>query len=199
MLRPMVTTTSLFGAEAASVLPAVAALRIAVFREFPYLYEGTAEYEEKYLASYTDSPQAVVVVARDGEQVVGAATAMPLRAHSDEVVPPLAAAGYDPDSVYYFGESVLLPSYRGRGLGHAFFDHREDSARRLGFHTATFCAVVRPVDHPARPAGYAPHDEFWKKRGFMRRPEIRAEFSWRDLGDSKDTAKPMVFWTKELA
>ena len=194
----MLTTTSLFGAEAVACLPAVAALRIAVFREYPYLYEGTLAYEEKYLASYTASPQSVVVVARDGDEIVGAATAMPLTAHSDDVVPPLAQAGYDPARVYYFGESVLLPAYRGRGLGHAFFDHREASARRFGFATATFCAVQRPADHPARPAGYAPHDAFWTKRGFVRRDDVRTTFAWRDVGDAEETAKPMVFWIKEL-
>ena len=194
----VITTTSSFGADAADTLAAVAALRITVFREFPYLYEGSLAYEEKYLASYTASPQHVVVVARDGDTVIGAATAMPLTAHTDDVAPPLAAAGYDPARVYYFGESVLLPAYRGRGLGNAFFDHREAAARRFGFTTATFCAVARPADHPARPAGYIPHDAFWTKRGFTRRDELRTTFSWLDVGDAHDTAKEMVFWTKEL-
>lgn len=195
----MLTTTSWFGAEAAPALAAVAALRIAVFREYPYLYEGSLEYEERYLANYAASPQCVVVVARDGEAVVGAATAMPLALHSDEVAPPLVAAGLDPAKVYYFGESVLLPAYRGRGLGHAFFDHREAAARRFGYSVAAFCAVERPLDHPARPSGYAPHDAFWSKRGYRRHDELRTSFSWRDAGASEDTAKPMVFWLRELA
>lgn len=195
----MLITTSLFGAEAAPALAAVAALRIAVFREYPYLYEGSLEYEERYLANYAASPQCVVVVARDGEAVVGAATAMPLALHSDEVAPPFIAAGLDPAKIYYFGESVLLPTYRGRGLGHAFFDHREAAARRFGYATATFCAVQRPNDHPARPPQYAPLDGFWHKRGYQRRDDLRTTFSWRDAGAAEDTAKPMVFWLKELA
>lgn len=195
----MLITTSLFGAEAAPALAAVAALRIAVFREYPYLYEGSLEYEERYLANYAASPQCVVVVARDGEAVVGAATAMPLALHSDEVAPPFIAAGLDPAKIYYFGESVLLPTYRGRGLGHAFFDHREAAARRFGYATATFCAVQRPSDHPARPPQYAPLDGFWHKRGYQRRDDLRTTFSWRDAGAAEDTAKPMVFWLKELA
>lgn len=193
----MLTTTPYFGAEVAGSLSAVAALRIAVFREFPYLYDGSLAYEKEYLRGYASSPHSLVVVARDGDQVVGASTAMPL-ALAEEAAAPLIAAGYNPARVYYFGESVLLPAYRGRGLGHQFFDHREAAARRFGFSLAAFCAVVRPDDHPARPAGYVPHDAFWTRRGFTRHPELVARFSWREVGEAKESEKPLVFWTKPL-
>lgn len=179
-------------------LPALADLRIAVFREFPYLYVGTAESERSYLASYAASPASLVVLARDGERVVGAATAMPLALHTEQVLPPLVAAGYDPARVFYFGESVLDRAYRGRGLGNAFFEHREGHARDHGFTTATFCAVVRPADHPLRPAGYQPLDRMWQRHGFVKRPDITTTFAWPDVGDSGETSKTMVFWTKEL-
>ena len=65
------------------------------------------------------------------------------------------AAGHDVARVYYYGESVLLPGWRGRGIGVAFFAAREARARELGFKVGTFCAVVRPDNHPLRPAdGY---------------------------------------------
>jgi GNAT superfamily N-acetyltransferase len=177
----------------------LAALRIEVFREFPYLYEGTLAYEERYLRSYSKSERSVVVIARDGERVVGVSTATPLTEHGEEVVPALAKAGIDPERVYYFGESVLRASYRGRGIGHAFFDHREAAAKQHGFSIASFCAVVRPEDHPLRPADYVPHDAFWSKRGFALRQDIVASFEWRDLGEQQETHKPMVFWVKELS
>jgi len=193
-----ITIEPLLGAAAAPHLAAVAALRIAVFREWPYLYEGTVEYEQSYLAGYAAGERNLIVLARDGAEVVGAATAMPLAAHSDDVIAPLAAAGLATADVYYFGESVLLPAYRGRGLGHAFFDQREAHARRFGFRWAAFCAVDRPVDHPARPAGYHGHDVFWGKRGFVRRPDIVGSMRWLDVGHADETDKPMVFWLKEL-
>jgi GNAT superfamily N-acetyltransferase len=177
----------------------LAALRIEVFREFPYLYEGTLDYESRYLRDYAASDRSVVVIARDGEQVVGAATALPLRDHGEEVAPALAAAGFAPERVYYFGESVLRAAYRGRRIGHAFFDEREAAARRQAFPIACFCAVQRPADHPAKPANYVPHDAFWTKRGYQKRPEITAEFAWRDIGERGESEKTMVFWVKELA
>lgn len=185
------------GADIERYLPAVAALRIAVFREWPYLYEGSLAYEQKYLAAYATSPQNVVVIARDGDDVVGAATGMPLTTHTEEVAPPLAAAGYDVERVFYFGESVLDTRYRGRGIGHAFLDEREAHARAHGFGVATFCAVERG-EHPLRPAEYRSLDELWTKHGFVRRPDIVTTFAWRERGDDSETPKKMVFWVKQL-
>jgi GNAT superfamily N-acetyltransferase len=180
-------------------LPDLAALRREVFREYPYLYQGSFAYERHYLQCYVRSARGVLVLARDGEQVVGASTALPLAEHGEGLAPLFAEAGLDPERVFYFGESVLRKSHRGQGIGHAFFDQREAAARELGFSLAAFCAVVRPAQHPARPADYVPHDAFWTKRGFRPRPELVAQFSWRDLGDADETPKPMLFWLKELA
>jgi GNAT superfamily N-acetyltransferase len=180
-------------------LDALAALRIAVFRDYPYLYDGSLDYERHYLASYVASPAGTVVIARDGNRVVGASTALPLAQHSDDVVPPLVRAGFAPDTVYYFGESVLEHAYRGHGVGSMFFEARERRARELGFATAAFCAIDRPADHPRRPPDYEPPGALWRRRGFVRRPDIVGEFAWRDLGDRDETAKPMVFWIKELS
>lgn len=187
------------GAAITPYLGALAALRISVFREYPYLYEGSADYERDYLASYARSPASLVVLALDGNRAVGASTALPLVQHSDAVVPPLVRAGFAPGSVYYFGESVLEPAYRGRGLGSRFFDERERRARELGFAVATFCAVDRPPDHPRAPRDYQPPGALWRRHGFVRRSDIVGNFEWRDLGDSGETIKPMVFWIKELA
>jgi GNAT superfamily N-acetyltransferase len=187
------------GSAAEPYLPDLAALRCEVFREYPYLYEGSLDYERRYLQSYAQSPRSVLVLAHDGAEVVGASTAMPLLEHGEQLGSLLAAAGFDPERVFYFGESVLRAAYRGRGIGRTFFEQRESVARELGFACASFCAVVRPADHPARPAGYVPHDAFWQRRGFRERPDIVAQFAWRDLGDAHETGKPMVFWVKELA
>ncbi|MBC7977807.1 MAG: GNAT family N-acetyltransferase, partial [Myxococcales bacterium] len=97
------------GAAIATHLDALAALRIAVFRDYPYLYDGSLAYEQRYLASYAGSPANLIVLALDGDRVVGASTAMPLAQHSEEVGPPLVRAGFDPSAVCYFGESVLEP------------------------------------------------------------------------------------------
>ena len=148
----------LTGAALQAALGDLARLRIAVFAAFPYLYAGTEDYEREYLAEFTASDDAVLVAAFDGNRIVGAATASPLAAQDDYIRAPFERQGIDPASVFYFGESVLLPDYRGQGIGHAFFDHREAAARAHGASHASFCAVVRAADHPDRPADYVPLD-----------------------------------------
>ncbi len=139
------------GSEIRTVFNGLAALRIAVFRAFPYLYEGSIDYEKTYLSTYAKSERAMLFAVYDGERMVGATTCLPLRDETTEVQAPFIRAGYKLDTVFYFGESLLLPPYRGQGLGHRFFDEREAHVRSFGtYTTATFCAVQRPVDHPLR-------------------------------------------------
>lgn len=176
----------------------LARLRIEVFRDFPYLYEGDFDYERRYLATYMASPGAVVIGALDGGSLVGAATASPLSDHFEEFAAPFAARGLGPADVFYFGESVLRKTYRGHGVGVRFFEEREKAAREAGFSRCVFCAVVRPADHPARPADYAPLDAFWTKRGYSRIEGLSTGFSWRDVGEAHETVKPMEFWQKAL-
>lgn len=180
-------------------LQAIAALRITVFREFPYLYDGDPAYEARYLQTYVDTPRSLIVLVRDGERIVGASSALPMVDETEAFIRPFVANDYDPARVFYCAESVLLPEYRGKGLGVRFFDEREAHARSLGgFDWITFCAVQRPADHPRRPAGYQPLDAFWTRRGFKKHPELATTYTWQDLDETQETAKPMVFWMKRL-
>lgn len=190
---------SFVGSAARRFIPDLARLRTQVFRDFPYLYDGTADYEENYLRTYIQSPESVIVIAFDGETIVGAATALPLAHEPDYATAPFRARGYDLSKLFYCGESVLDRRYRGRGLGVAFFEHREAWARTLGrFTHSCFCGVVRPADHPRRPKDYVPLDAFWQKRGYRKVEGLTTEFTWRDLDEAEPTPKPMQFWMKEL-
>ncbi len=176
-----------------------ARLRIAVFREWPYLYEGDDAYEREYLLTYSQNPDSLFVVAKAGPEVVGISTGIPLRAETDEVKAPFLTAGIDPAAVFYFGESVLLPAWRGCGIGVDFFRERERYARSLpGIRYAAFCAVDRASDHPARPKDYVPLDAFWSKRGFGK-TGLRTEFTWKETGEAEASPKTLTFWMKPLA
>ncbi|WP_299260812.1 GNAT family N-acetyltransferase [uncultured Kushneria sp.] len=179
-------------------LDALAALRIRVFREFPYLYEGSRDYERDYLETYAQSDDSLCVLVLDGEQVVGMSTALPL-AHEDEAfMRPFIEQGFDIDSVCYFGESILLLDYRGQGLGVRFFEAREAHAKALGVRYTAFCAVERPGDHPLRPMDYQPLDAFWQRRGYTFRPELYARYEWQDIDASLPDHKTLRFWLKTL-
>lgn len=178
---------------------AVAALRIEVFRDWPYLYDGDIAYEREYLDAYAASDDGVFVLAFDGDTVIGASTGLPLASDSAEFRAPFEARGADVGKVFYLGESVLLPFYRGYGIGHAFFDHREAHARSLGrFDTTAFCAVDRDAGDPRRPAEHRGNEAFWGKRGYVRQPGMTMRLRWNETG-SGEIEHALTFWTRTLA
>ncbi|MEW6489534.1 MAG: hypothetical protein AB1578_16660 [Thermodesulfobacteriota bacterium] len=69
-------------------IPEVARLCIAVFREYPYLCDGTLAYEQEYLKDLAGSASGVVVTAFDGDEAVGASTGMPLEDLDEEAESP---------------------------------------------------------------------------------------------------------------
>lgn len=178
-------------------LDALGRLRIAVFREYPYLYEGSLEYERGYLKTYCKTDRSLVVLVFDGGEVVGATTCLPMSDEGPEFQEAFIKAGYDLKSICYFGESLLLPQYRGRGIGKEFFRRREEHAQKFGARFMTFCAVDRAPDHPQRPPGYEPLDAMWTKRGYTKRPELRAAFVWKEIDEAAESPKTLTFWVKE--
>ncbi|HPE62024.1 MAG TPA: GNAT family N-acetyltransferase [Thiolinea sp.] len=194
------------GAQLEPYLDALAHLRIQVFRAFPYLYDGNLEYEQRYLQTYLQSPEAAIVLALDDGQVVGAASCIPMRDEDAAFQQPfreqgkaLLGADFTLERLFYCAESVLDLRYRGRGLGVAFFREREAHAARLGgFSHAGFCAVDRAPDHPLRPVDYVALDRFWEKRGYRKYPSLQAVFRWKDIDQSLETDKTMTFWLKVL-
>ena len=184
------------GAELEPHLDALGALRISVFREYPYLYEGTLDYEREYLRTYANSARSLVVLAFEGESVVGATTCLPMSDEGPEFQKAFIDGGYSINQICYFGESIILPAFRGRGLGKEFFARRESHAQRHGFGLTTFCAVDRPAGHPLRPGDYRPLDDFWTRQGYTRHPEFQATFVWKEIGEAAESPKTLTFWTK---
>lgn len=184
--------------EIAASLPAVAELRLAIFREYPYLYAGDAASEQKYLAVYADAADACLVTVSAGGRVVGAATGIPHSLETVELVNPFAASGYEVADCYYIGELLFAPAYRNRGLGSRVLKLLEERVRSLGRYRYLSCVtVVRPAGHPLCPADYLPIDRFLARTGFKALPGVCTSFTWSELdGVSRDHG--MQFWLKEL-
>jgi GNAT superfamily N-acetyltransferase len=181
-----------------AAIPALSGLRIQVFRSWPYLYDGSAEYEASYLAEFVREPGSVLVVARDGSAIIGAATASPLEGQKPDIQNPFRDQGLDVAQIFYFGESVLLPQYQGQGIGHQFFDAREEAARAAGARQTAFCAVTRPDDHPMRPETPRDLQPFWRARGYAPVEGLTGTLQWQDLGDDFESAHAMQFWMRDL-
>lgn len=192
------TFETLSGPALHPLLPALARLRMTVFRAWPYLYAGDAAHEHDYLRTYAESPGAAVVFCRDGDAVVGAATCQPMLQSHAPIPAAFRAAGLDPARFCYFGESVLLPAYRGRGAGVRFFTDREAQARALSLPETAFCAVLRDPADPRCPAGHTPLDAFWRNRGYVQRSDLMVRLDWKEDEQTTEITHDLVFWTKSL-
>lgn len=177
----------------------LAALRITVFREWPYLYEGDVDNERDYLAAFTRSPSSTMVVATvetaGSPCVVGVSTAMALADESRSIRMPFERAGLRAEEWFYLAESVLLPEFRGTGVGHAFFDQREAAGRGLGFEKFAFCAVVRSPDDPRRPAEARQLEPFWRKRGYEPMA-LSCNLRWKEVNATAPSDHELRFWSK---
>jgi GNAT superfamily N-acetyltransferase len=176
----------------------IAALRQAVFRDWPYLYDGALEHEVAYVRQYRDMAGALLVAAFDLGRLVGASTSTPLEGVSDEFAVPFTARGIAVQDVLWGPESALLPAYRGQGIGQRFFTLREAHARGMGRGHVAFASILRPDSHPARPAAARTNDAFWHRQGYAPLPGVVVEFEWRDVGDATESRKPLQVWHKRL-
>ncbi len=189
---------ALKGAAIREPLQVLAILRLTVFRDWPYLYDGTLDYERQYLETYAACDDSIAVLAWDGARCVGATTALPMQSAESAMRKPFEQAALDTGNTLYFGESVVLASHRGRGIGVAFFEQREAHARALGLTLCAFCAVDRPANHPLKPADYTPNDAFWTRRGYTRQPALQCTFEWLDRGESAPTPHTLTYWLRDL-
>lgn len=188
----------LTGTALEAALEDVARLRTTVFRDWPYLYDGTLEYERSYLETYRNNPGALLVGAYDGGRLVGASTSTLMEDHAEAFSTPFRDQGIGLEDILYGAESLILPDYRGQGLGHRFIEYREAHARAMGRGHVAFCSVMRPEDHPLKPPGARSNDAFWRRHGYAPLPGVLAQYAWKDVGDAAETPKKLQFWMRSL-
>src|SRR5690625_1671810 len=104
------------GSDIEPYLRELVRLRIAVFREFPYLYDGDAEYEAGYMRKYAASKNSVFVLALSGGDVVGVSTGVPLLDADADFRKPFEQSKYDLADVFSFGVYVIELALCGMGL-----------------------------------------------------------------------------------
>ena len=190
------------GEAIAACIDDIAGLWVAVLRDWPYLYDGHAGHGADlplpHLQACAQSWRSIAVLAFDGDILVGAATGLPLADAPGPVQRGFADAGLEPTQVFLCGESVLLSGYRGRGLGHRFFDERESHARLIGgFDQTAFCAVERTADDPRRPPFGRGYEPFWRKRGYRPREDLQVSLGWNEVG-AGEVPHHLTGWLRPL-
>jgi GNAT superfamily N-acetyltransferase len=163
------------------------------------LYDGDGRYDPDHLRRLAASAQSVLIIAYDGDEPVGASTGLPLADATENVQAPFLTRGWPLSPFFYFAESVLLPPYRGRGVGATFFARREAHAQLVAAcDFACYCTVQRSGDHPSRPVDAKSLNAFWRRHGYTPVPDLRCTMTWREIGQAADSELSLLFWIKAL-
>ncbi|HBT76479.1 MAG TPA: GNAT family N-acetyltransferase [Planctomycetaceae bacterium] len=179
----------------------LADFRLRCFREFPYLYVGTAENEREHLDEYLANPTARLVVAKDvGEnKTVGVAIGT-LLSTEEEIVKQtgeqLQRHGIVPERFFYFGEMIFEPEYRNRGIGRRMLEMLKNEGREQGADRFCFLAVAREADDVRRPVGHVDSSLIFEKFGFVKTP-IFVTFEWPTIqpdGNVVKVANQLDLW-----
>jgi GNAT superfamily N-acetyltransferase len=198
LVRGEICEQLLTGTAIVGAVDDLATLRLEIFPEYPYLYQGRREDELAYLGSYAEAPDACVILACYGLTVIGAATGMPLVHEDAWMRDAFAGTTFPLNEVYYVGELLFRPDYRNCGLGRKLLDRLENHIRSLdGYRYLTCATVERPDDHPLRSRDYIPITRFLARTGFDRLLGVTTSFMWRET-DGVTRDHPMQFWSKEL-
>jgi GNAT superfamily N-acetyltransferase len=191
---------SVVGEAIASCLGDLAQLRATMLRDWPYLYDGDVASQAQHLQVYLESWRSIAILVSDGDRLVGASIGLPLGDADKSLRRAFIAAGRELDRTFHFGGSMLLPAYRGRGLGHRFFDERESHARALGgFELTTFRTVERAADDPRRPPFGRSVEPFLLKRGYRRCEDLAVATACNEAhSGGGQTPQKFATWSRPL-
>lgn len=192
------------GVKLKKYIDTVSMLRIKIFKEFPYLYEGELNYERSYLEGYCQDPYSMLAVALINGNVVGVSTGIPLLSSStiiSDAKKVFSQKNVDINDYYYYGEVMILPEFRGQGIIKKLYSAQDELIKTWGFNHVSILTVVRENNHPLKPRGYKSSDKMWRYLGFIRN-NLTIQYSWPTLqpdNSVKDTINTLEFWTKSFS
>lgn len=192
----MVAFQTIYGLDVIPYLDDIARLRITIFREFPYLYEGSLAYEKEYLAKFSRSKESVTILAKDQEEVIGVFTGLPLHLE-DETITRSIPQEKLLDS-FYFSELLLLKAYRKQGIGKNLLQQMETIIKQKSvYQRIVFASILREENHPLKPLEYYSMDNAWKKYGYSKTTDT-CQILWKEINQSEETPKTLAIWEKVL-
>jgi GNAT superfamily N-acetyltransferase len=180
-------------------LHSLAKLRMEVYKEFPYFEEPDLERETKLIKKTFQSKESIGVLIFDNTTLVGVSLGYPLSIEEAALQRPFKERNLDIGSHFFFGDSTLLKAYRGRGIGHHFFDAREAHVCGLKkYKHICFCVPEQLETSAEAPKDFIPLHDFWRKRGYVKHSELDGFLSWKNIGQTASSEKKMVFWLKSI-
>lgn len=182
----------------------MADMRITYFREFPYLYEGSKEYELHYLNQYKQKAvDAYLVQAFDQDKLVGILTGCAFKSDIEVIrdgAQLFAQKELWVDNYYYIGEAIIIPEYQGRKILPQLIFKLGKTIRKLNkYQSLCFLTVIRKDDDSRKPVDYHSSDQLWLKLG-CQKTDITCSFEWPTImsdNSVQNILNEVQFWIYE--
>jgi len=186
------------GKEILPFLEEISKLRRKIFREWPYLYEGTDESDKEFVEVYANCDAIAVFVINNGK-LVGHSIGVPLVAMPEEFTDRFSSHSIPKEKIFYWAEIILLEEYRNKKIGEKIYYQMEEAIKKANkYALISGCEIYREENDERRPKSYRSNDHFLEKIGFVRNPDMIAFFTYKEIGESEATPKEMHFWEKQL-
>lgn len=176
------------GNDAKPYLSLLADLRLEVFKEPPYLYLGNKEDELHYGARYLSKNLIISITTING-RFAAIGTGLPL-VEAQEVIRDVREKLNDLESIYYYGEVIVLSEFRGKGLLKKILATQDEYIKTKGFTKVSMMTVIRD----------SVESELGEKLGYTK-TEMTIRCPWLTIqpdGSAKKEVNQLLFWIKSL-
>ncbi len=191
------------GKDIEPFLDEIGSLRVKVFREFPYLYDGDLETERKYIAEYAKSDKSVLIAAFVDKQIIGFVTGTALDSGLE-----IIRTAYElfnsrsliANNYYYIGEIIILEEYRSFSLSLELIKQIGTFAKNSGYTSLCFLTVIREAGHPLKPAHYRSTAKLWEFYK-AKKMNMSVDYEWKTLINSSESmmqTNKLEFWERSL-
>jgi GNAT superfamily N-acetyltransferase len=189
------------GTQMEKIIPFWAHQVLTVFREYPYLYDGTTDEGIAYCKEVMGYKDAAIAVAYRDEKPVGFLSGASFVNFEDHFgnTTGFKAADLDAATFYYFAEVIVLPEYRGQGLSKQLFQRLEAWAVNRGYTNGCFISESHEV-HPLKPRNYKENDALWRSLEYEK-SNISVTYNWNTIqpdGSSRKQDHIIPYWMKQL-
>jgi len=165
-------------------------LRLTVFRESPYFYDGTEGEERAYLEQHLHSEKGLFLIAKTGDHVIGMLSGTPMKDRDDYAYPYVKNA-IPTDSIFCLGELVVEQSDHREQIGLNLYQLFEEHVRSLGsYDTISECVVLHPIAGEGK--------SILMQVGGSKCPNLVYHCFWKEIDQEVSTDHVMEYWSKQL-
>lgn len=188
----MIKYEIMVGKAVLSHLNILSDFRASQFKSPPYSYAFDQISENEYLKEYSINDHSVCILAKEGMNVIGIVTGLPLNAGGiiiSEAEKNISSINYNINDFFYVCEVIVLPEYRSHGIGKALMQEIEKYAYKI--NKCYMCLLT--IDHSMAKS------IFWSNLSYEKINLYETHHWPTYVGDNIiDLPHKLVYWVKKI-